>query len=637
MSRHATTCRVCESACGLVAEVLQGEVVSLTPDRDHPVSRGFACVKGTRFHTRVQRHADRVVRPRLGRGVLTPVGWTEALGELGGRIAAIRAEHGPDAVALYSGNAAGHSLGAVLGLAALQRGLGTQRHYSCLTLDNSEQFVVAEEVFGSAMSTFVADYEGSDGILLIGTDPLSSQPSQSQSHPTGPRELRQGAAHLWVVDPRRSVTARAAALHLAPRPGTDVFLLAWLVREALAQRSGPAALAAAVAPFDTPRVVSATGLCSAALVDLRDRLLAADRPLVWSGLGVLLGPHGTLGWWLTVCLQGVLVGFDTPGGWRWQPGPVGLARLAPWLGIRGRDPDLRSSDGRFPAVLGTLAAATLPGDIRSGAVKALVVVGGDPARALPGSDASAALAALDLLVCVDLFINRTGELADAVLPAATWLERDAAGLHTAHQRRRGFVRVDRAVVPPRGEARTDWRILADLCRAAGRPLFGSRVLDRLLPADPAAALSRAVAGLRGGSSTPAGWRGVARLDVPEFLCALAAVPDPSPGLRMVTSVRPLRTMNHWLRDGSSPATAHPDTLPAGPCTLEGPGGRLRVVVESDPTLARDVVVVPFGGDPNPNALVGTHSLEAFTGQPWSNGTVVRVVVERDLANMGAPS
>ena len=128
---------------------------------------------------------------------------------------------------LFSGNAAGHSLGAVLGATALQRALGTTEHYSCLTLDNAEMFVVAEEVFGDPLRTFEADPERSDLVVLFGTDPVSSQASQAQSHPGAIHPLRDWAraGQLVVVDPRRSATAALASTHLAPRLGTDVFSL----------------------------------------------------------------------------------------------------------------------------------------------------------------------------------------------------------------------------------------------------------------------------------------------------------------------------------------------------------------------------------------------------------------------------
>jgi anaerobic selenocysteine-containing dehydrogenase len=145
-----------------------------------------------------------------------------------------------------------------------------------------------------------------------------------------------------------------------------------------------------------------------------------------------------------------------------------------------------------------------------------------------------------------------------------------------------------------------------------------------------------------------------RLADPELVAALARVASPTEGLRLVTSARPVETMNSWMHDleGSTKrvpvASLHPDELAArgladgGTIRLTRPG-RPDVVVEvaakADPGVARGVVVLPYGwghlpgavgggeGGPgvNANALVGTDVLEPFSGQPVSNGQRVDVL------------
>lgn len=618
-----TTCRLCESACGLLATVEDGRVTALAPDPDHPVSRGLACRKGTTFH-RWLADADRLVRPRVdGRDT----DWDTALGAAGSRIRDLLDRHGPDAVGLYSGNAAGHSLGTVLGLAALQRGLGLTKHHSCLTLDNSPQYAVAQWVFGHPLCTFVADYAGSDLVVLFGTDPLASQPSQAQSHPRGPADLRANRHALVVVDPRRSDTARAASTHLAPRVGTDVFVLGWLVRQAVERAGGHPRLRAAVERFDVERAARTSGLPASDLLDLDERIARAERPLVWSGLGVLLGPHGTLGWWLTVCLQALTGGIGP--GRPWFPGGSGaLRRLMGALDLKGHDPTRRSRIGGWPAQLDTFPAATLADDVLTEGpdrLRALVVVGGEPLRALPDTArARTALEALDLLVVVGLSAGGTARLAHVALPAASWLERDESAAHMGIQRPHPFVRLDRAVVRPAGLARTDWDILVDLTRSAGGRIFGSRAIDalhRTSGAGPDAVLSRLPLG------GPARTSPTPELEVPHLLDALPRLEDPAPGLRLVTSVRPVGGLNHWIRPTSEPlARAHPDDLARagvseGTVRVEGPAGSLDVQVVGDPSLARGTVVVPYGAH-DVNALVSAGHLEGFCGQPVSNGTAV---------------
>lgn len=702
LQRVATTCRLCESSCGLVAHVDGTQVVRLEPDAQHPLSAGYACRKGTHF-AQVHHDARRVTSPlwRTQRGdAYSAVGWEQALAKVGGRLRQLLAEHGPASVGLYLGNAAGHSLGTLLGATALQRGLRTHKNYSCLTLDNSVMFVVTEACLGNPMMTFVADYAGADLVVLWGTDPLSSQPSQCQSNPGGMAELRAvgRAGNLVVVDPRCSTTAKSASVHLAPRPGADVEVLAWLAGEAVAlQRwrnesllhaDDIAAFQAALAGFDLARAAAASGLQESALNGLRDRLFAAERPLVWSGLGVLLGANGTLGYWLTLALQALLGGLDRVGGWLQQPGAVNLPALAARVGLKGRDMAVRSRVGNHPAILGTLAAATLADDILLEGperLRALVVVGGNPALSLPDAPrAQQALAALDLLVSVDLFVNDTATLAHAVLPATTWLERPEVALHMANQRRHPHLQLAPAVVPPAGQARDDWWILTQLARAAGVPAFGSRAAQTLVgwglgPMHVArvavglaapfgfGALKRAERGIQVTPQRGAGLRlrgtahghGRLLLAVPEFVGALQAMQSSRPAphvLQLVTSVRPLQTLNTWLQpSGTSSHLRGQASLNPADLTARGladgdrvrirPAGaaawRLRTVVRADEGVRPGVMVLPFGwghlsgagmadGDAggNANALVLTDVLEPFTGQPVSNGRHVEMEADR---------
>jgi anaerobic selenocysteine-containing dehydrogenase len=101
---RVTYCRICEAACGLLADVEDGNVVALRPDRKHVVSKGFVCAKGTRF-AEMHTSPDRVDYPqRREGGRLVRVGWDEALSEIGGKLREIRRRHGPHAVGVYIGN-----------------------------------------------------------------------------------------------------------------------------------------------------------------------------------------------------------------------------------------------------------------------------------------------------------------------------------------------------------------------------------------------------------------------------------------------------------------------------------------------------------------------------------------------------
>ena len=691
MPEHRYTyCRICESACGLIATVDGDAVLALRPDPEHPTSKGYACKKGVQYdaiHHDPARLKKPLWRPHVG-GAFSETSWDEALANIGGRLRGILDAHGPGAVGVYSGNAAGHSLGPILGATAFLDGLGTPRHYAALTLDNAEMYVVTEACLGNPMLTFAADYIGADLVLLIGTDPLSSQPSQAQSHPTGVRELLQVAQRrdLVVVDPRRSITARKASLHLQPKPGSDAALLAFLVRgvllaaperakaEPLLEDPDVQSITRAVAPWSIERTSAETGLHTAALDALLERLLNASRPLVWSGLGILLGPDGTVGYWLTLVLQAVLGGLDRPGGWICHGGAADLPDLFSWTGVKGYDRENRSRIGDFPAVLGTWASATLADDILDDGperLRALVVVGGNPARSMPDSPrAREALRALDLLVVLDIRPSETTALAHAVLPATSWLARGDLSLHQSSTRRHADLLCADAVVPRVGSARDDWEIFLALTRAAGRRPFGSALADWALRATGIGHRGIGLAAVaawaprlawnlkekRGyfaeseteGTLRQRGTRhsnGKIRLAIPEFVAALGrsiGMPEPVGSmekLQVVTSVRPIDKMNSWIAGRSLPACfLHPSDVArigSEAIRLRLPGTTqwaLSVAVIPDESVRPGVLILPWG-DPrlDANAIIGTRHLEPFTGQPISNGSWVEVARDDNTA------
>jgi len=103
--QKVTYCRICEPLCGMVATVEDGRVTKLRPDKQHPLSKGFACPKGIAM-TEVQNDPDRVLHPQRRRpdGSFERVSWEVALGEIGERLGAIRSHRGGDAIGWYMGN-----------------------------------------------------------------------------------------------------------------------------------------------------------------------------------------------------------------------------------------------------------------------------------------------------------------------------------------------------------------------------------------------------------------------------------------------------------------------------------------------------------------------------------------------------
>ena len=144
-----TFCRVCEPACGLVAEVSGGEIRKLRPDRDHPVTKGFACHKGM-AGLDIHRDPDRLDHPlrRTASGVFERIDWDTAISETAARLSEIVERHGPDAVACYIGNPTAFNTLVGPASGAFFAQLGVSRAFSSGTQDCANKFAGSEAVFG---------------------------------------------------------------------------------------------------------------------------------------------------------------------------------------------------------------------------------------------------------------------------------------------------------------------------------------------------------------------------------------------------------------------------------------------------------------------------------------------------------
>ena len=155
------------------------------------------------------------------------------------------AEHGPEVVADYTGTGGPLDPSGYALAEGMMRNLGSHQRYSALSIDCPSKFLVPQLMAGVQLQ-FAPDLDRTDLLLAIGVNTVVSHGHGLMvSNPLGHlRDLRARGAKLVVVDPRRSETAHHADLHLAPRPGTDPFVVAFLVRGALARGGDQAFLGA---------------------------------------------------------------------------------------------------------------------------------------------------------------------------------------------------------------------------------------------------------------------------------------------------------------------------------------------------------------------------------------------------------
>ncbi len=198
------------------------------------MSRGYTCPKGRAlpaFHHDPRRLDHPLVRREEG---FRRASWDDALDDLAGRLRRIIDDDGPDAVAGYLGTAIAFDAGGYHATNAFLAALGTAQRYTCATLDTPCKPFVSELMSGFPGLHPIPDPVSTTLLLLVGTNPVVSH-----GHLIGAadpvarlREItRRG--EVWVLDPRRTATARRASRHLQLRPGTDTWVLAFLVREIL--------------------------------------------------------------------------------------------------------------------------------------------------------------------------------------------------------------------------------------------------------------------------------------------------------------------------------------------------------------------------------------------------------------------
>jgi len=481
MAREISTfCRVCEPSCGLLARVEKGELKGLRPDRDHPVTRGFACHKGI-AGLDVHRDPDRLGRPlrRQPGGGFEAIAWDDAVAEVTGRLAGIRDLHGPDAIGFFLGNPLAFNAlaGPAVGSFAVQ--LGTRRIFGAGTQDCANKFAAGEAVFGSSTLHPIPDIAHTRFLLILGANPRVSHMSfLSIADPARVlREAEDRGARVVYVNPRRVEGAREDQV-VAIRPDTDVYLLAAMLceldrqglwrDEVLARHAAHVhELREFVRRYPPERVAGVTGVADEEIRRLAVEFARADGASVYMSTGVNMGRQGTLAYWLMWMLSLVTGNLDRRGGNVYSLGFY----PAPQAGRT--DPSRQFFDsphGRIRRIRGSLPGNLLADMILDDPepIRALVVVAGNPVLSVGGGPKlREALAELDLLVCVDLYRNATGELAHYLLPATDMFERRDLNLCGLGMQYRPFVQYTEAVVSPRDERREEWWIFARLEQAMG--------------------------------------------------------------------------------------------------------------------------------------------------------------------------
>ncbi|TDC64030.1 molybdopterin oxidoreductase family protein [Streptomyces hainanensis] len=434
---------------------------------------------------RRREHYTRLTQPLVrDAGVLRPASWEEAMSRAAEGFRRNTEQHGPNAFGMFSCARSTNELN-YLAQKFTRAVIGTNNVDSCNRTCHAPSVAGLAHAFGSGGGTSsYQEIEDTDVIVLWGSNAREAHPIFFQHVLRG---MRNGA-RLFVVDPRRTSTAQFAERHLPLNVGTDIPLAYGIAREiihaGLANRTfiergteNHAAYAAAAEPWTLARTEEVTGVPAELIRELAHVYARADRAQLCWTLGITEHHNGTDNV-LSLINLGLLTGHVGRHG-------AGLNPLRGQNNVQGGG-DMGAIPNRMPGFQDILDPAVrekfglaygraiqprygwnltqMLDHIERGDMTTCYIIGENPVQSEADCQHTVKrLSNLDHLVVQDIFLTKTAQLADVVLPAsAAWCETD--GTFTNSERR--VQRVRKALNPPPG-ARDDIAILCDMARRLG--------------------------------------------------------------------------------------------------------------------------------------------------------------------------
>ncbi|MBS9375025.1 molybdopterin-containing oxidoreductase family protein [Rhodococcus sp. B50] len=508
--RIHTFCRICEPACGLVADVRDEQVVRLQPDKDHPVHKGFSCHKGVHF-LEVHNDPDRLDRPVKRTnprdedvGDFVPIDWDDAVREIADALGDIRRRHGRNALAVYQGNPSAFNGTYYANAAAIARGFDTRMRFSAGTQDTSAKYAASEAIYGASMAHPIPDLLHTDYFLCLGSNPQVSH--MTLIHISDPmakiKAVKKRGGTVLFVNPRKIESSNPDTGDvLLIRPDTDFYFLAALLHEIVFRIGYDRAavekharnideLVDFVAKYPAERVAAVTGIDVATIREVAHDFCAAPTASIYMATGVNQGRQGALAYWMLNMISLFSGNLGRRGGNIYSRGMADVVQNSK---RKRENPFFENHLGEIRTVSGDLPAARLSEYIENpdDPIRALIVISGNPLLSVGGEEhLRRALNDVELIVTIDLYRTVTGDISDYVLPATDWLEHeDVNFLNTMGVAMEPYVQYTPAVVAPKGERRDDWWILSRIQQEMGV----ETILDNPDP-DP---LANADAAMRG--------------------------------------------------------------------------------------------------------------------------------------------
>ncbi len=470
-------CGFCSTGCGLNVHLKNGEAIGLTPSANYPVNLGMACPKGWEALSVLQSR-DRATTPlaKDARGRQRPVSWDQALKTFCERFKSIQRQHGPHSVAFLSTGQIATEEMALLGSVA-KFGMGMLHGDGNTRQCMATSVVAYKQALGFDAPPYAYDdLEQSDVIVLIGSNLCIAHPILWQRICRNRQQPQ-----IIVIDPRKTETAMAATLHLPLAPKSDLTLLyglahllvreGWVDREFVsAHTSGFDEFSDHVQSFAPANVAEKTGIDEPTLQRVARTIHEGKRVSFWWTMGVNQSYEGVRTAQAIINLALMTGNIGRPGtganSITGQCNAMGSRLFSNTTNLLGGHEFANAEHRQKVAGILGIDAALIPErgswaydqiieGILSEKIKGLWVIATNPAHSWINQHMLRdVLSRLDFLVVQDMYsTTETAQLADLVLPAAAWGEKEGTLINS--ERRIGLIK---KVVKAPGQALADFSI-----------------------------------------------------------------------------------------------------------------------------------------------------------------------------------
>jgi assimilatory nitrate reductase catalytic subunit len=478
-----TTCPYCGVGCGVIATVADNGVVSVKGDPDHPANLGRLCSKGSALAETIDLEG-RILHPEIAG---KSAEWDEALYLVATTFSRTIAEHGPDSVAFY---VSGQLLTEDYYVAnKLMKGfIGSGNIDTNSRLCMSSSVAGHRRAFGAdTVPGIYEDIDLADLVILTGSNLAWCHPVIYQRLAAA-KAARPGMK-VVVIDPRRTMTADIADLHLAIRPDSDVALFIGLFSHLITSNAidqnyvaeytngfADAFTAASAVSFN--EVLDRTGLPAMQLREFYRLFASTEKVVTCYSQGVNQSSSGTdkVNAIINCHLATGRIGrpgmgpFSLTG----QPNAMGGREVGGLANMLAAHMAIESADDRdrVQRFWKSPAIATKPGlkavdmfqAVANGRIKALWIMATNPVVSMPDADAvEAAIKTCPFVVVSDVLKDTdTTRHAHVLLPSLGWGEK--SGTVTNSERR---ISRQRSFLAAPGQARADWWQLSEVGRRMG--------------------------------------------------------------------------------------------------------------------------------------------------------------------------